>query len=80
MISRPLTELLKKGVPYLWSPTTQEAFFEASIGPSPSLLAIPNFTKEFILETGASDTGFGAVLMQNGHQIAYLSKPVCPKN
>lgn len=44
------------------------------------MLGIPDFSKPFILETEASDVGFGAVLLQDSHPIAYLSKAVCPKN
>ena len=44
------------------------------------VLAIPDFDKLFVLETDACDTGFGAVLMQERHPVAYLSKPACEKN
>ncbi|GJT72353.1 retrotransposable element Tf2 [Tanacetum coccineum] len=40
----------------------------------------PNFKKEFIVETNACDTGFGAVLQQEGYPIAYLSKALSPKH
>jgi len=43
-------------------------------------LAIPDFSKTFTLETDACDHGLGAVLMQENHPVAYLSKSLCPKN
>lgn len=43
------------------------------------MLAIPDFSKTFI-ETDASNTGIGAVLQQQGHPLAYLSKPLGPCN
>jgi len=81
MISKPLTLLLKKGTPFIWTPTTAEAFhlLKQALVQAP-VLALPDFTKPFVLETDASDLGFGAVLMQEGHPIAYLSKPVSGRN
>jgi hypothetical protein len=42
--------------------------------------AIPDFTKQFIIETDASEFGICAVLMQDGHPISYLSQPLCARN
>jgi len=44
------------------------------------VLGIPDFAKPFTLETDASDLGMGAVLMQEGHPISYLSKPLSSRN
>jgi hypothetical protein len=40
---------------------------------------LPDFSKQFCVETDASDMGVGVVLMQQGHPIAYVSKSFGPK-
>lgn len=81
LISRPLTELLKKSTPFVWTRVTEAAFqhLKQALVSAP-VLATPDFSKPFVVETDASEVGFGAVLMQDAHSVAYLSKPVCRWN
>ena len=44
------------------------------------MLALPDFTKLFIVESDASTHGFGAVLLQEQHPIAYFSRPIAPRH
>lgn len=62
-LARPLTDLLKKDV-FLWSSIDAAAFdkLKAAFVSSP-VLRLPDFSKEFVVETYASSTCIGAVLM-----------------
>lgn len=59
----------------MWTSITEEAFLtlkQALV--SAPVLALPDFTKPFMIETDACDYGIGAVLMQQGHPLAFVSK------
>jgi hypothetical protein len=75
MITKPITELLKKGNKYLWSEACGEAFkhLKKLLATSP-MLAQPDTTKSFDVYYDASSTGLGGILMQEGRVISYSSR------
>ena len=63
----------------MWTSVHQDAFttLKHALISAP-VLAMPDFSQKFVIETDASATGIGAVLQQNGHPIAFVSKALGP--
>jgi hypothetical protein len=71
-ITKPITELLKKGKKYLWSEACDEAFKHLKkLLTTWPVLAQPDTTKPFDVYCDASGTGLEGVLMQEGRVISY---------
>jgi hypothetical protein len=47
---------------------------------STHVLAFPDFEKQFVVETGAFDSGLVVVLMQEDMSIAFINKPLSSTN
>lgn len=74
MVSRALTNLLKKEN-FGWNNEVEVAFIDLKQALSNApVLALPNFQRQYVVETNTSKYGTGAILQQDGHLIAYISK------
>ena len=82
-IAIPLTSLLCKDTPFIWSNEAEQAFqtLKSAITQAPVLI-FPNYEEPFELTTDASASGLGAVLMQRvhgkPHPIAFASRKTSP--
>ncbi|GFN84050.1 gypsy retrotransposon integrase-like protein 1 [Plakobranchus ocellatus] len=66
-LTAPLTNLLKAGFPekVVWNSQCETSFARIQeLLASYPILRLPDFTKEFVVRTDASDVGIGAVLLQ----------------
>jgi hypothetical protein len=77
--AKPMTELLKKGVKFVWDEKYEKAFHTIREHQTTTLaLAQPNSTKPFDVYCDASGTGLGCVLMQDNRVTTYASRALRP--
>ena len=84
LICKPMTNLLKQNVKFVWNKEQDDAFqaIKDKIAEN-VVLKFPDLNKEFVLKTDASDYSIGAVLSQMGddgflHPVAFASNLLTP--
>jgi hypothetical protein len=79
-IATPLTALLKKDS-FSWTPAVAQSFQTLNMAMCTTpVLALPDFTKTFVLECDALGKGICVVLMQEGWPLAFTSKQLSERN
>ena len=80
LVASPLYALTRKDIPFEWSDACENAFTQLkTLLTQAPILAYPNFSQDFHLETDASGLGLGAVLLQEQDDgamkpLAYASR------
>jgi hypothetical protein len=66
---------------FMWTLAADQAFQASKATMCTTLvLALPNFTNTFDLECDASERGIGAILMQEGRPLAFVSKQLSERH
>ena len=74
-IAAPLTRLMRKEEPFLWSEDCQQSFDELKRRlTSAPVLTLPSGQDGFVVYCDSSRQGLGYVLMHNDKVIAYASR------
>jgi hypothetical protein len=81
-IAQPLHRLTRKDVNWAWSAECQKAFdtLKQKLSVAP-VLAMPDLSPDaapFEIICDASNVGLGAILVQNGHPVAFESRKLLP--
>jgi hypothetical protein len=75
LIAAPLTRLLRRDA-FAWDEEAAEAFQALKHAlTTGSVLQMPDFDKDFMVDCDASGVGFGAVLHQGAEPLAFFSRP-----
>ncbi|TYK14713.1 pol protein [Cucumis melo var. makuwa] len=73
-IASPLTQLTRKGTPFVWNPTCETSFQELKQKlVSAPVLTVLDGSGSFVIYSDASKKGLGCMLMQQGKVVAYAS-------
>ncbi|KAL0556455.1 hypothetical protein IC582_004969 [Cucumis melo] len=74
-IATPLTQLTRKGAPFVWSKACEDSFqkLKQKLGTAP-VLTVPDDSGSFVIYSDAPKKGLGCVLMQQGKVVAYASR------
>ncbi|KAL0551627.1 hypothetical protein IC582_010716 [Cucumis melo] len=74
-IATPLTQLTRKGAPFVWSKACEDSFqtLKQKLVTAP-VLTVPDGSGSFAIYSDASKKGLGCVLMQQGKVVAYASR------
>jgi transposase InsO family protein len=82
-IANPLNHILKEDLKFSWDKAQQKAFefLRNVLASEPVLLSHPDFSKEFVVQTDASDISISCILSQyddkhHEHPVCYLSRTI----